>query len=496
MKSFLVSRNHLPALAFAFLATQPYAQDAEIMPTRASSVNPNGTVGMSQVISAEGIGAGQVNLTVQGTLYNQSRTMANVTHAGGVLTNSQISTATLGAALGLNPYLDAFTGVNVYNVRADGNVGSGWGSAFLGAKFNVPFARSTPIRMAGEVQGIFGTSKNQINNNDLDGYNYLQTRTNTDVKVTLAQSVLLTRNPKETGFKIHFNEGILSSFQPSKEVALLLGAGVEFIPIVSLITGLEINSRTFLASPDAKDPLWVTPSVTWRTPAFINVNVGADIALSPERASSGIASRALEPWRLFGGLTYSVDTRKDRREAARARRLEMARLRRQNDSLANAAMAAAARSRMDSIARVEADKRLLEELARRPEIQKQLLSTGLLVLDAVYFETGKTDISINSEPYLDLISKLLTQYPKLMIEIGGHTDNVGGLEYNQNLSNGRSAAVVSYMVRVEPSLQGRLTSRGYAYSQPKATNDTPEGRQLNRRTELKVTNPEALKEYR
>jgi len=114
----------------------------------------------------------------------------------------------------------------------------------------------------------------------------------------------------------------------------------------------------------------------------------------------------------------------------------------------------------------------------------------------VYFETGKTQISINSEPYLDLISKLLTQYPKLNIEIGGHTDNVGGLEYNQALSEGRSAAVVAYMVRAEPSLRGRLTSRGYAYSQPKATNDTPEGRQLNRRTELKVTNPDALQEYR
>jgi outer membrane protein OmpA-like peptidoglycan-associated protein len=114
----------------------------------------------------------------------------------------------------------------------------------------------------------------------------------------------------------------------------------------------------------------------------------------------------------------------------------------------------------------------------------------------VYFETGKTEISINSEPYLQLIGKLLTQYPKLNIEIGGHTDNVGGLEYNQELSEGRSAAVVRYLVAVAPSLEGRLTSRGYAYSQPKASNETAEGRELNRRTELKVTNPDALREYR
>jgi len=496
MKHFLPPSLSASAAVLALCAAATFSQDTEVMPTRSASVNPNGTLGMSQLISAEGIGEGQVNLTVRGALYNQSRDMPNVERSGSMLTNGQISTATLGAALGLNQYLDAFTGVNVYNVRADGNVGSGWGSAFLGAKFNVPFARSTPVRMAGQVEGIFGTSNNQINDNGLDGYNYLETRTRTDVLVTLAQSILLNRNPKETGVKIHFNEGILSSFEPGKEVGLLTGAGIEFIPIVSFIGGLEINSRTFLASPDLKDPLWVTPSVTWRTPAFINVGMGVDIALSQDRAGSGYASRALEPWRVFGKLTYSVDTQKDRRDAAAARRAELYRLKRQNDSLANAAAVARAKAHADSIMLAETDRRLTEELARRPEIQRQLLSTGLLVLDAVYFETGKTEISINSRPYLQLIGKLLTQYPHLNIEIGGHTDNVGGLEYNQQLSEGRSAAVVSYLLTVAPSLQGRLTSKGYAYSQPKATNDTPEGRELNRRTELKVTNPEALKEYR
>jgi outer membrane protein OmpA-like peptidoglycan-associated protein len=129
-------------------------------------------------------------------------------------------------------------------------------------------------------------------------------------------------------------------------------------------------------------------------------------------------------------------------------------------------------------------------------MEKQLLTTGLLVMDAVYFETGKTEISINSEPYLTLIAKMLVKYPKLQIEIGGHTDNVGGLEYNTRLSQGRSAAVVAYMLRVSPELGGRLASRGYAYSLPKATNNTAAGRQLNRRTELKVLNRQALDEYR
>ncbi|HEX2612878.1 MAG TPA: OmpA family protein, partial [Fibrobacteria bacterium] len=270
------------------------------------------------------------------------------------------------------------------------------------------------------------------------------------------------------------------------------------IPIVSLIAGLEVNSRTFLRSPSAKDPLWATPSVTWRTPALVNASLGLDVALSGTR-DDAIGSRALEPWRVFGGLTYSIDTRKEARDAAAMRRREAEeareRLQRERDSLQIAAATDRAKSVNDSVALAETRRRLQEELARRPDLQKQLLTTGMLVLDAVYFETGKTDISINSEPYLDLIARLLTAYPKLQIEVGGHTDNVGGLEYNQNLSQGRAQAVADYMTRVEPDLRGRLVGKGYAYSQPKATNDTPEGRQLNRRTELKVLNREALKEY-
>src|SRR5690606_2844632 len=105
----------------------------------------------------------------------------------------------------------------------------------------------------------------------------------------------------------------------------------------------------------------------------------------------------------------------------------------------------AQKARADSLAMAG---RLAEERAKRSDMEKQLLTTGLLVLDAVYFETGKTDISINSEPYLTIISKMLTKYPKLRIEIGGHTDNVGGQAYNQRLSEGRAAAVVAYILRV------------------------------------------------
>lgn len=501
MKPLLIVLPLLAALPFT-------AMGQEVHATRASSVNPNGTNGLSQVISAEALGDGQVNLTVRGSLYEQNRTIPGAPNKG-----TQLSTVTGGLAIGLNQYLDAFTALNLYNFRQTGLTRSGFGSTVLGAKFSLPFARQQNIRFAAQLAGIFGTSDNQFNTNGTDGYNYLETRTGSDVILRLSQTMLMVDNPKGTGFKFHLNEGLISSFEPNKEVQLLTGAGVEFIPIVSLIAALEVNSRTYLKAPHISDPVWITPSVTWRTPAFINVNLGIDISVAADRDPPA-ASRSLEPWRVFGGLTYSIDTKKNEKREAGYQKREDAMTKREDsaktanleervrksdnlaDSLSTVAQVASAKSHNDSIALAESDKRLQQELANRPELQKQLLSTGLLVLDAVYFETGKTEISMNSEPYLKLIAKMLTQYPKLQIEIAGNTDNVGGQEYNQDLSQRRSQAVVNYMVQVSPSLQGRLTAKGYAYSDPKASNSTAEGREKNRRTELRVLNKEALKEYR
>jgi outer membrane protein OmpA-like peptidoglycan-associated protein len=521
----LQARRAVPlALAFAgALLCGAHAQEGTIEPARAASTTPYGTNGMSHVTSAEPVGAGRANLQIRGNFYRQDMAIA-----GAPAADAGITTASGGLALGLNDYLDAFGVINIYNLREPGNDGSGFGSSILGAQMSIPFSKDAPIKVGAQLAAIFGTAGSQINNNRLDGYNYLETRTSTDIMVRAMQSLLFT--PNGTGFNIHFNEGIISSFEPGKDIALVTGAGIEVVPLVSLILGLEANSRTFLTEVSSADPLWVTPSVTWRTPAFVNITVGADVSVTKDR--SGPPERALEPWRIFAGLTYSIDVQAGKKAAAREKamrdsldKVALANQARASDAqaraaqsksdsamraaaAANAATAAAnaasarqkaisdsiaAKARQDSIA---AARRLEEERAKRSDMEKQLLTTGLLVMDAVYFETGKTQISINSEPYLTLIAKMLVKYPKLQVEIGGHTDNVGGLAYNTKLSEGRSAAVVAYMVRVAPELSGRLTSRGYAYSQPKATNTTAEGRQLNRRTELKVLNREALNEYR
>ena len=135
-------------------------------------------------------------------------------------------------------------------------------------------------------------------------------------------------------------------------------------------------------------------------------------------------------------------------------------------------------------------------MQQRTAPEQQLLSTGALLLDNCYFETGKTTVSINSKPYLNLIARMLTKYPKLRIEVAGHTDDVGGLNYNMNLSRLRAEAVMLYMTSVAPELRLTLTSQGYGPTRPWISNRTEEGRKYNRRTELRVLNKEMLQEYK
>ena len=73
----------------------------------------------------------------------------------------------------------------------------------------------------------------------------------------------------------------------------------------------------------------------------------------------------------------------------------------------------------------------------------------------------------------------------LKIEIGGHTDNQGNDEYNMNLSLERAKSVYNYLISKGISAD-RMSYKGYGETKPIASNDTEEGRQLNRRTEFKV----------
>jgi outer membrane protein OmpA-like peptidoglycan-associated protein len=86
---------------------------------------------------------------------------------------------------------------------------------------------------------------------------------------------------------------------------------------------------------------------------------------------------------------------------------------------------------------------------------------------------------------LDLIAEALQRAPRVKIEVRGHTDNIGGTDFNQRLSELRAEAVVQALVQRGIS-QKRLQSRGLGLSFPVASNETEEERQKNRRTEFAI----------
>ncbi len=108
-----------------------------------------------------------------------------------------------------------------------------------------------------------------------------------------------------------------------------------------------------------------------------------------------------------------------------------------------------------------------------------------IILKNIFFDYGKSTIRAESTNELERLTKLLNDVPTLKIEISGFTDSKGSAEFNQKLSENRAKAILDYLIKVSIAAD-RLTFVGYGKEQPIASNDTDEGRQLNRRTEFKV----------
>ncbi|WP_025762763.1 OmpA family protein [Dyadobacter tibetensis] len=106
-------------------------------------------------------------------------------------------------------------------------------------------------------------------------------------------------------------------------------------------------------------------------------------------------------------------------------------------------------------------------------------------LNNIFFATAKSALQKASFPELDRIAITMAENKNLAIELGGHTDDVGGDASNLKLSQDRADSVREYLVGkgIEPD---RISSKGYGETKPVASNDTPEGQQLNRRVEFKI----------
>ncbi len=132
----------------------------------------------------------------------------------------------------------------------------------------------------------------------------------------------------------------------------------------------------------------------------------------------------------------------------------------------------------------------IPEESKYEEIEKNIslkpIEKGArVVLNNIFFETGSATLSQESYIELGKAVDLLNQNKNMVVEIGGHTDNVGSDENNMRLSHERAKSVREFLVKAG-IVSTRLEAKGYGETQPVANNETEEGRHANRRTEFVI----------
>jgi outer membrane protein OmpA-like peptidoglycan-associated protein len=106
-------------------------------------------------------------------------------------------------------------------------------------------------------------------------------------------------------------------------------------------------------------------------------------------------------------------------------------------------------------------------------------------LNNVFFDSGKSTLRPGSDKELNDLAEYMNLKKTLVVEIAGHTDNVGDEEANQKLSEGRAEAVKQFLVKRGIAAE-RVMTKGYGDTQPVADNGTETGKQKNRRTEVRI----------
>jgi outer membrane protein OmpA-like peptidoglycan-associated protein len=119
-----------------------------------------------------------------------------------------------------------------------------------------------------------------------------------------------------------------------------------------------------------------------------------------------------------------------------------------------------------------------------PEMAKAIDNSGRIALYGILFDFDQATVKPESAPVLAEIATLLRSDAELRLLVVGHTDNAGGFDYNRDLSQRRAEAVVTRLVRDHGVNSARLFPMGVSYAAPVASNQTEEGRALNRRVEL------------
>lgn len=116
----------------------------------------------------------------------------------------------------------------------------------------------------------------------------------------------------------------------------------------------------------------------------------------------------------------------------------------------------------------------------------ELKNTGMSIrIENIFFDFDKYDLKEKSYEALNLLYKFLNTNPDIVVEINAYTDNIGSDKYNQKLSENRAGSVVNYLIEKGIS-RSRLYPQGFGKGDPIASNETEEGRALNRRVEFRL----------
>ncbi len=184
-------------------------------------------------------------------------------------------------------------------------------------------------------------------------------------------------------------------------------------------------------------------------------------------------------------LAAAQEAARQKEEAEKAKADAIA----QQQALAAEADKAKAAAAQSEYLRQQAEKEKAELRARLLQQLNSILATrdsarGLIAnMSDVLFRSGSFELLPAARERLAKVSGIILAYPSLHLAVEGHTDSIGSDEYNQNLSEQRAEAVRDYFVQQGISAAS-IEAHGFGKTEPIATNDTPEGRQQNRRVEL------------
>jgi outer membrane protein OmpA-like peptidoglycan-associated protein len=184
-------------------------------------------------------------------------------------------------------------------------------------------------------------------------------------------------------------------------------------------------------------------------------------------------------------LAAAQEAARQKEEAEKAKAEALA----QQQALAAEADKAKAAAAQSESLRQQAEQEKAELRARLLQQLNSILATrdsarGLIAnMSDVLFKSGSFELLPGARERLAKVSGIVLAYPSLHLAVEGHTDSIGSDEYNQNLSEQRAEAVRDYFVQ-QGIAAASIEARGFGKSEPIASNDTPEGRQQNRRVEL------------